>query len=77
MSAEGVELGVAAEAAIAETLDKRENLLINAALAKLNAGGLTAEEALRSLMQVNEGRTLRRALIKRAEIEGTRHPQQL
>jgi hypothetical protein len=66
------QLGVHAEALIADSLDKRENAIINSVCAKIPSG-LDPQWAISQWLAINEIRSLRRSLVKRTEIENARH----
>ena len=68
------QLGVHAEALIADVLDKRESAIINGVLAKLP--NLESQHAIQAWVAIAEARKLRNLLIKRADIETARHGQQ-
>ncbi len=69
------QLGIQAEALIADTLDAREETIIKTTIAKLP--DLSPQLALVAWMELAAGRTLRRTLIRRAEAENARRAQEM
>jgi hypothetical protein len=67
------QLGAHAEALIADVLDKREEAIILGVITKLSSGPLDPQLALQAWIAIAEARSVRRQLIKRAELENARH----
>ncbi len=70
-------LGFHTEALIADVLDKREESVITATVAKLTSGELSQTFALQQWIAIAEGRRLRSALVRRAKAHNTQQPQSL